>query len=338
VDNREWIDYDGYVYCVEVPNHVVYVRRNGKAVWSGNSTPLDYWMESKVDGDYAVFWVEIADDLSTNPVTIYIYYGNPNATTASNGANTFIFFDDFADLSQWTVISGSITIVDGSAHGATSATGNLAVHALANDNLAIFGRWQITDISANYRSVEFGYRSDSTYSVGYKSGMWRHSTLCSTSPYTAINIDKTNASIAHNCKTFSINTWYLLEVRAYGSTHKVEFNRDGSPLSGTDTTYTSGTHIVLRLYDVYSYVDWIAVRKYVDPEPSHGSWGSEETVAVAEAIVAKNFPMGYLPSPTKAVQLISKVSGATITTVSQDYPLTLIKKDKAAELRSKFST
>jgi hypothetical protein len=48
--------------------------------------------------------------------------------------------------------------------------------------------------------------------------------------------------------------------------------------------------------------------------------------------------MDYLPSPAKAAQLTSKVSGATITTVSQDYPLTLIKKDKAAELRSKFST
>jgi len=48
--------------------------------------------------------------------------------------------------------------------------------------------------------------------------------------------------------------------------------------------------------------------------------GSEETVAVAEAIVAKNFPMDYLPSPVKAAQLTSKVSGATITTVSQDYP------------------
>jgi hypothetical protein len=60
-------------------------------------------------------------------------------------------------------------------------------------------------------------------------------------------------------------------------------------------------------------------------------------VAVAETIVAKNFPMDYLPSPTKATQLTSKVSGATITTVSQDYPLTLIKKDKAQELMSKFS-
>lgn len=29
--------YDGMVYCVEVPSHVVYVRRNGKAVWCGQS-------------------------------------------------------------------------------------------------------------------------------------------------------------------------------------------------------------------------------------------------------------------------------------------------------------
>ena len=29
--------YSGKIYCVEVPNHLVYVRRNGKPVWCGNS-------------------------------------------------------------------------------------------------------------------------------------------------------------------------------------------------------------------------------------------------------------------------------------------------------------
>lgn len=33
-----WIqNWEGDVYCVEVPNNTLYVRRNGKAVWSGNS-------------------------------------------------------------------------------------------------------------------------------------------------------------------------------------------------------------------------------------------------------------------------------------------------------------
>ncbi len=31
------IPYDGKVYCLTVPNHLLYVRRNGKACWSGNS-------------------------------------------------------------------------------------------------------------------------------------------------------------------------------------------------------------------------------------------------------------------------------------------------------------
>jgi intein/homing endonuclease/uncharacterized phage protein gp47/JayE len=33
---RELIDYTGKVYCVTVPNHIIYIRRNGKPVWCGN--------------------------------------------------------------------------------------------------------------------------------------------------------------------------------------------------------------------------------------------------------------------------------------------------------------
>jgi hypothetical protein len=63
---------------------------------------------------------------------------------------------------------------------------------------------------------------------------------------------------------------------------------------------------------------------------------SFQAPAIVEAIVAKNFPMDYLPSPVKAGQLISKVSGATIQMISQDYPLTMIKSGKAEELKSKW--
>ena len=37
------INYKGYIYCVETnPYHTIYVRRNGKCMWSGNSTIKDY--------------------------------------------------------------------------------------------------------------------------------------------------------------------------------------------------------------------------------------------------------------------------------------------------------
>lgn len=35
---EQWRRYLGKVFCIEVPNHVLYVRRNGKPVWCGNSS------------------------------------------------------------------------------------------------------------------------------------------------------------------------------------------------------------------------------------------------------------------------------------------------------------
>lgn len=52
------------------------------------TTELDYWMESKTDSDNAVFWVEVADDLSSEDQTIYVYWGesesSENGTTPHN--------------------------------------------------------------------------------------------------------------------------------------------------------------------------------------------------------------------------------------------------------------
>lgn len=52
-------EYDGFVYCVNVPNHVVFVRRNGKALFCGNcydegkrvaeTLCMDYHRQNKVD-------------------------------------------------------------------------------------------------------------------------------------------------------------------------------------------------------------------------------------------------------------------------------------------------
>jgi len=59
--------------------------------------------------------------------------------------------------------------------------------------------------------------------------------------------------------------------------------------------------------------------------------------AVVETIVARDYPAEYLPAPARATQLTSKVSGAAIQKVSQNYPLTVIKSGKANILKSKFS-
>ncbi len=73
-------------------------------------THLDYWRESYVEYDHAIFWVEVKDSLDTD-ATIKMFYGNPTCETTSNGHATFIFFDDFEsdtigaspDATRWTL-------------------------------------------------------------------------------------------------------------------------------------------------------------------------------------------------------------------------------------------
>jgi len=55
--SNEWIEYDGEIWCVTVPNHIIYVRRNGKPCWSGNSMMLackEYKSYSSTDLYYKV--------------------------------------------------------------------------------------------------------------------------------------------------------------------------------------------------------------------------------------------------------------------------------------------
>jgi len=41
--NQAVLDYTGKVYCVEVPNHTLFVRRNGRATWCGNCAGAQAW-------------------------------------------------------------------------------------------------------------------------------------------------------------------------------------------------------------------------------------------------------------------------------------------------------
>lgn len=70
---------------------------------------------------------------------------------------------------------------------------------------------------------------------------------------------------------------------------------------------------------------------------AEGFWEAEAPPAIVETIIAMTFPMLYRAEPVTAKELRSRVSGATITKVVQEYPQVLIKAGKAKELRSKWA-
>jgi hypothetical protein len=287
---------------------------------SDGVTLLDYWMETKVDGDYAVFWVEIADDLSSDSVTIYIYYGKSDATTTSNIFGTFPFADDFNRPDSATVGNNWVEDEDAGV-GALSIESNtlkivqyqnyychIEKSAPALPTLALHGKiktgayggatWMpmICVYWASYDWCFVGWRTDTSQWYG----VW--------------NINGTVSGNAVNGG--ALNTWQYYRIRVATGTVYLEASTDGvnwtivatvtrpSSWSGNptliivgkgyakdsssypnpdlDNSYTtagsSGTH----------YADDVFVRKYVDPEPSHGSWGSEEAYIVERTVNVSN--------------------------------------------------
>lgn len=63
--------YDGYVYCVNVPNHVIYVRRNGKTLFCGNC-----YDEGKRVAETLMMDYHRQNDVDTRIVRIFNTYGD----------------------------------------------------------------------------------------------------------------------------------------------------------------------------------------------------------------------------------------------------------------------
>jgi len=311
---------------------------------SDGVTLLDYWLE-EYDGDVATFWVEV-DNIPASPdtTTIYIYYGNPSATTTSNGDNTFLFFDHFEDLSKWTQVKDSSYITSGVSASEIYGQYNIPTYKYAQDDAY--------ETSAFTLPASFGvkFKFKNTWSSG------------DIKPQFVIIEDRSTSGphnryyLSNDAKWMYWGSWYTIGDSAAedGAYHKAEVLavNDAWKIYEDDVLIGSWTAITasgLPLgIDFMSYtssysaagetrIDWLFVRKYVDPEPSHGAWGSEESAPVlVETIVAKTFPMLYLSKPATAQELISKIEGATVKHVAKDYPEKLIKEGKTKELRSKF--
>lgn len=71
-----WVPWKGEIYCAEVPNNTLYVRRNGKAVWSGNSVTEHEktTVDAVVDRGVSHEWVRHRMGAYTQSSTRFINY------------------------------------------------------------------------------------------------------------------------------------------------------------------------------------------------------------------------------------------------------------------------
>ena len=97
---------------------------------SSETAEIDYWLQDKVDGKSAIFWVEVEQTTANQNSTIYEYYGNAGASAkpkGTTGTATFLAYQDNSTAGDWNCEGGGsvtsykddlhIDITDGSVCG-----------------------------------------------------------------------------------------------------------------------------------------------------------------------------------------------------------------------------
>ncbi|MFA5009383.1 MAG: DUF2341 domain-containing protein [Candidatus Paceibacterota bacterium] len=237
---------------------------------SDGTTELNYWLESKTDSTTATIWVKIPS-LASGDNTIYMYYANASATTASNGDNTFLLFDDFLgttlDTNKWTVVSGAPT-VGGSLMTIRSGYSDL-INSKSNFTNSYALRMYGAIKASNGGTLASGFASSGSYTFGA-------AILCQVSPQNKRFINDSwnataNISFDDNNHIFDIihngtsnikliidkTTEYTISSGIVSTEKVVSFGMSSSGYTGSDV------------------IDWMLVRKYINTEPN-SSFGAEQ--------------------------------------------------------------
>jgi hypothetical protein len=251
-------------------------------------TLQDYWIESWNNTGTSTIWVEVANSGTSK---IYMYYGNTSAIAASNGDNTFDFFDDFLGTSldttnKWDVINSSA--------GSYSVNGGLLTIQSTGD---WFGTADTSLYVVSKSSFSFNYAAESLINqIGSDSyprffGL-RASSATNSKMFVMVgDSDRSHITNAYRDSDGGNAAWYgeNTGIANPGNNKVARFERDGNTVRSyynnslmNTRTVTNWNLVKVALTDTFvagtqqaSKFDWIFVRKYGSPEPIT-SVGAEE--------------------------------------------------------------
>ncbi|MBX5320812.1 MAG: DUF2341 domain-containing protein [Candidatus Bathyarchaeota archaeon] len=226
--------------------------------------PIPYWREAVYDGVNATFWIKVPH-IPANPslTTIYVYYGEMDAATESNGDATFIFFDDFdddsIDTTKWTNIN------DAAENGGT-LRGNGGNQKFWMETLQTF--------SAPF-AVKFKMKGES--SGDFDSGIRVGNLYFISDQGTGNPIIRTGWGYPSG-SAGDVVSWHIYEATILPN-YQAFYDFTANSYTTASYTYSTGPLYLIGDSDSTgrdTFYDYIFVCKRVDPEPTHEAWGNEE--------------------------------------------------------------
>ncbi len=304
---------------------------------SDGNTALDYWVQS-VSGIVATVWVEV-DSVPANPSTktIYLYYGKAGASSASNGDNTFAFYDDFnddsIDTNKWTVSTDNAVLASYSESGGyarLTGTASGSWHSASWEAKNTFGPGYALTASQYYS--DFVFPSNITAQMGFTSADWNDrlamniQSLNWASPSNSYKIESAKSGTASYSNISSPhNAWRTYDFIWTPTVNKIIIN-GVTEATISDTSYIStdtalNPKIILQpgAGNGYVYTDWFMVRKYVNNEPTVSA-GAEATPDSTPPTIQTYSPANNATSVSSTANLvlafnenITAVTGKNIT-------------------------
>ncbi len=269
---------------------------------SDGTTHLSYWLESGCNTTATVVWVKIPYLGANESKIIYLYYGNPSATSASNGYTTFDFFDDFdgtsLDTTRWIAhqSNGSITLQNGTLRlycatggscdwwgGGTQA--GVFVESVQSFN---YDSWFETKVSSVLRS------SSSHTGIGEYGNLDNVSLF---GPYggTEIRLEVIEYDVGYQGKLIfsSTDTSMILSIAHIPAGGSRAYEVNYGQLSGNNANSLNDDHKLVLFGKNWGGTvditfDWVRVRKYLNVEPTV-TVGAEEGVISSVGPLQVNF-------------------------------------------------
>lgn len=266
-------------------------KTNGEDIrfFDENDNPLNYWIEDwDGAGRVSTVWVKIP---SPGTDKIYMYYGHPDASSASSGSDVFEFFDDFDyrdenELTQvWNkhgspVIELSDSIVTIATSGAGEHEGqhifkNVGSSTLLNNIVEIYAK-RFSGYHSHMANIGYIPSSGGSISDG---DCWAVSRYSPSLDGSHVVFGGNHGSITSSPSgSFNIIKIYHQEGVSYAyeppSTKVAEYRWPNEPPPGDHVLLGGATTISGNGKASY---DWIRVRKYTSTEPS-ATIGNEKLV------------------------------------------------------------
>ena len=256
-------------HCTDFPNDIVVTDDD-------STTKIPFWIEN-TSTDPIQMWVNVTDNLNSTQ-DVCIYYGKTDESSASNGTNTFEFFDDFEDdtIGGWTEVGTGLIegsgVLKSNALGGDGGNGEFKIGGYrgntALQNYVFEGNVKWTN---DWGTIIIRRSDNSNFYQFWKNG--------DTIQFTKI-IAGARTDITSGAQTLALNTQYTFKIIVNGTSFKYYHNGVTLLINTTDSDIASGNTGIGGYSDATNrnvIVDDIRVRKYASPEPAYSSAGSEET-------------------------------------------------------------